>query len=173
MKQKLYYHIRIWQANRRKRVLRASMSQRPTCSHSQESHKSPKLIAIIFRGTGADLSMLWDSCLVSGSAYVSCLMIQMTLFFVISSTPVPALTIFHPFLPWDSLSFEGRSMMETSNFRLSPRNIWLWISASLPFFCWRKPLWSWLDKSLIYEYSRISLGIILLIYFYIKSEEFM
>lgn len=49
---------------------------------------------------------------------------------------------------------------------LSPHNVWLCVSASVSIFCRRKPLWQWLKKALIYECSRILLGIILLLVFF-------
>lgn len=41
---------------------------------------------------------------------------------------------------------------------LSLRNIWLWVSAPVPIRCQKSLRW-WLDETLIYEYSRVSLRI--------------
>jgi hypothetical protein len=41
--------------------------------------------------------------------------------------------------------------------------IWLWVSIFIPIYCRRKLLWWWLSKTLIYEYSRMSLGVTLLL----------
>jgi hypothetical protein len=46
-----------------------------------------------------------------------------------------------------------------------PHNVWLGVSASVPICCQRKPLWWPEDKTLDYDYSRITLGTIF-IYFY-------
>jgi hypothetical protein len=63
-----------------------------------------------------------------------------------------------------SLNPEERDSMETSYLDiqgLSLCNVWLWVSAFIPIGCRRKPLWWWLNKALIYENSRISLGVTL------------
>lgn len=44
-------------------------------------------------------------------------------------------------------------------------NVWLWISTVLYILCRRKFLWWWLSKALLYEYSRMSLAVILLLLF--------
>lgn len=41
-------------------------------------------------------------------------------------------------------------------------NIWLWVSASAPIACRMKSLWWLLGSISVYDYSRVSLGIILL-----------
>lgn len=43
----------------------------------------------------------------------------------------------------------------------SLHNFWQWVSVFVPICCKRKLLWWWLSKVLIYEYSRMSLGVIL------------
>lgn len=58
----------------------------------------------------------------------------------------------------NSLSSRDGELMETSN--LGSQHIRLWISVSTPICCWRKLLWWWLEKLLIYEYGRILLGLI-------------
>ena len=59
--------------------------------------------------------------------------------------------------------------MEMYHQTLSPCNIWLWVSVSVPVCCQRK-LHRWLSKALIYESSRISLGVFswILFFFFLK-----
>ena len=47
-------------------------------------------------------------------------------------------------------------------------NVWLWLSASVSISCWVKPRWEQLESASIYEYNRISLGIIPF-FFYING----
>lgn len=51
-----------------------------------------------------------------------------------------------------------KRLIETSDL-VSPNNIWPWVSAPVRICWWRKFLWWQLEKSLIYKYIRISLGI--------------
>lgn len=58
----------------------------------------------------------------------------------------------------------AREPMETFNYAFSVLIIWLWVSASAPICWWRNPLW-WLEKTLMYEFSRLSPGNIWLWFF--------
>ena len=70
--------------------------------------------------------------------------------------------------PQESLKGEGEGLDRDLLFRLSPHNVWLWISASDPISFQTKTFL--MDKSLIYEYSKVSLWIILLIFFLKKTN---
>jgi hypothetical protein len=58
---------------------------------------------------------------------------------------------------------------EWSKVSNSLNNVWLWISFFVPICCKRKLLWWWLN-SLIYKYSRISVRIILSLFFCIMFD---
>ena len=53
----------------------------------------------------------------------------------------------------DYLSWGGRlgwlNLIET----FAPHDVWFWVITSVPLCCQKKPLWWWLDKALIYEYT--------------------
>ena len=81
-----------------------------------------------------------------------------------------SLTIFLPILLYVSLSPNGRDLMKMSHLRLTaPRFL---ILCSLPICCRRK-LWRWLSLALIYEYHRMSLGVILMLHSFSRTEVFV
>jgi hypothetical protein len=51
-------------------------------------------------------------------------------------------------------------------FRLSLKNVLLWVFSPAPIYWWRNPLLWQMDRRPIYEYRRISLGIISLVVFF-------
>lgn len=50
--------------------------------------------------------------------------------------------------------------------------VWLWVSVFVHIFHRRKLFWRRLTKALIYEYSRISLGVISLLHFFYRTVVF-
>lgn len=77
------------------------------------------------------------------------------------------LLIFLPPLLQGFLSPEGRGLMEMCYLGLSvlkshSLHVWLWVCV-FAFICCRRKLLCWLSKALICEYSRLSLGAILLL----------
>lgn len=86
------------------------------------------------------------------------------------------LTLCLPPLLQASLNPEAM-MMETSHLGMSVLRsllslyiVWLWVSTLVPICCRKKLLWLWLGKKLTYEYSRMSLVIILLIHSLCRTE---
>ena len=79
------------------------------------------------------------------------------------------LTILQPSLPQGSLITEGRELMETNHLMIGvPRSltlrfVQLWISVFVPTYCGQELLWWWLSKTMTYNYSRMLLGVILLL----------
>ena len=83
-------------------------------------------------------------------------------------SPLPlALTFFLLPLPQHFLSSEGKDLMDTlclgmsrsSHIFHSLQNVLLRVSIFVPIWYRRKWLWLWLNKALIYEYSRIALWV--------------
>lgn len=135
-------------------------SQNPTCSHSQESHK---LIGITYT---QDLVQTHGSPVLAASGSVSsfapCLADSGGLVLLVVSLPFGPYNI-SASSSLDFLSSEAMDMTETSHLD-SLYNVWLWVPASVPIFCQKKPLSWWLDKALVHKYRRLSLGIIVLIF---------
>lgn len=79
--------------------------------------------------------------------------------------------LFHSFcILFHRVHWSGRDFMVTSLLGLGvPRSlslclvVWLCISISVPICCRRNLLWWWLSRTQIYEYSKISLEIMLLV----------
>lgn len=80
-----------------------------------------------------------------------------------------ALTFFPPPLPWASQSSEEMDLMDRFFLELcvprslSLHNVWPWVFASVPICCRKQLLWRWLNKTLNYEHSRISLRVIFIL----------
>ena len=156
--------------NKRKDPQSRNKNQRPTHSHTQEYHKNTNLKSIntlfVHREPGADLRRPYACCF---SLWVHISLTQLTQRALFSWHPLFPLTLilFLSYLRGDSLSSERRDSMETSHFELCvPRilsTVHLWVFASVLVCCRKKPLHQWLNKALIYEYSRISLRLILFI----------
>ena len=69
--------------------------------------------------------------------YEPCLIDSMEHVLLVSMTPLTP-SIFPPF--WGSMSSKGKDLKETSNSGSLIGNVWLWVSASAPSSCQRKPL---------------------------------
>lgn len=111
------------------------------------------------------------SCCLSFFEFIadSIVLIERLLFSWCPTSPL-GLVIFTLPLLQGSLSSERRDLVEIFYSGLSVlshtvHNVWLWISTVLYILCRRKFLWWWLSKALLYEYSRMSLAVILLLLF--------
>lgn len=99
---------------------------------------------------------LWNSCWFRGPCFLGVL----HLFWL--------LHCFQLFcrVPWvwgEGFDSDTSFMAEGSKVSHSLHSVWLWVSAFAPICCRRKHLWWWPSKALIYEYSRMSLGVLLLL----------
>ena len=78
-------------------------------------------------------------------------------------------TLFLPPLPQCSLSLEGKFLMDTFHLGLNSKvsyslhNTWLKDSEFIYICCRSKLFWLWPSKAWIYEYSRMSSGVISLL----------
>jgi hypothetical protein len=97
------------------------------------------------------LQSLWDH--VSPDSWLK------TIFYWCPPSPLSP-TMYAFSFPWGSPISEVTDPIATSSLEWL-HTVWLWVSTPAPFCCWRKPLWWCQDKVQIYEYSRISLGIII------------
>lgn len=135
-------------------------------SNIQEFHKATKLKAIIYTLRTWCRPMQALCCCFSLCEYIW----AMLSWFRGTCSPdvFHSLWLLHYFSPspliWDSLSSEGRYLMETSFysyvfqgfFSLFLHKVWLWFFVFVPICCSRKLLWRWLNRALTYEYSRMS-----------------
>jgi hypothetical protein len=133
----------------------------------------------VYRGSGADPCRPCECCCsLCESIWVLIILVLRPLFSWCPPFPL-VLTFFTPPLPWDFLIPEERDLNETFHLGLSVsrtlHNVWLWVSVFVPFCC-RKPLWWGLYVALIYEYSRIALGVYIyinIIWIYPRSLDYL
>ena len=64
-----------------------------------------------------------------------------------------------PELWWEGFDGDIPFRTECSKVSHCLPNVWLSVSLIVPICCTRKLLWWWMNKALIYEYSRMSLGV--------------
>ena len=132
------------QPRRRKGVPSADKQVKTTLnSHSWEFHKNTKLLN--HKAYAENLAQTCTGSVfvpsVPVSTYESCLVDS---FLMASFLPLWFLQSFLSVFCWVPLALSS---------------VWLWVSASAPISCWRKPLWWGVSKALI-RVKRISLGII-------------
>ena len=150
---------------------RRPKDQRLNHSHIQESHKNTKLEAIMYTQRTWYRSVQALCLLLSPSLWIHMSFYHADLECFISwCLPSPlALRLFLPPFSQGLLSLEGRDLMETSHLwlsvlrALSVCKVWLRVSVFVPTCHRKKLLWWWLSKALVYECSRMLLGVILLL----------
>lgn len=73
----------------------------------------------------------------------SCLDDEVGCILLVSSITSESFNLSYPLLQC-SLSCNMKDIMETFNLDPFLQNVWLWVSAPVPMFCWKKPLWWWM-----------------------------
>lgn len=135
------------------------------CLHIQESHKSTRLISIVYM-TENMLKIHVDSNCCLHLCVLKWALLFFFFFFkeglallessVISLVTTPSAFSFHGF----HLALR-RYLMEVIHLEmfvprsLTLQNIWLWVSLFVPISFRIKALWRWLKKATIYEWNRI------------------
>lgn len=67
-------------------------------------------------------------------------------------------------IPEDRLWWRNPTMTDSSKVFHFLHIAWPWISVTVPIYCWRKLLWKWQSKNLIYQYDKMSLRVPVLLY---------